>query len=232
MPIGTPVAGTLAENASTASSLAVPYPAGITAGQALLLVVSVSISSPPNNPTGAGFTSITSGASGTGAQSPAYRCSVKIADGSETGDVTVSMSTALSKGTIWRIPGVNTSTPVDVTGTPESVEIGTALTHPGVTTTMPGCQLWSIGVRNSNSLTWSTITSPFTMTEALEDAAPLPTTQVSYLTWSGSGATGTVAFDSNTSVRSGGNVFALRPAPDLFVPVPFTTAAPITRRRP
>lgn len=232
MPIGTPVAGTLAENASAASSLLVPYPMGLSAGDLILLVVAVSVNTPPTNPTGAGFTSITSGASGTGAQSPAYRASYKVSDGTESGDLTVTMSTATSKGIMWRISGVDTANPVDVVGTPSFTAIGVELTSDGVTTTMAGCQVWAVGVRNSAAVAWDPITAPFTMTEALDDAAPLPATQVSYLTWGGSGATGTVVFDTYSAVRSGGNVFALRAPPPSFVPVPFTGAAAITRRRP
>lgn len=227
MAIGAPVPGTAAELASAGTSLAVPYPEGITAGDLLLLEVSVSIATPPNNPGAAGFDSWFTGQSGS-AQSPAYRVSAKVALGSETGSVTVTHSTATSKGRMWRISGVDPTTPLDVAGTPVSVAIGTALTHPGVTTTMPGCQVWAVGVRNSNSATWSTITSPFVMTEAWEDTAPLPTTQVSYRTWTGSGATGTVVFDGNTSVRSGGNVFALRPAPEATLAGQVDAATTVT----
>jgi hypothetical protein len=208
--IGTPVAGTLAENATAATSTPVPYPAGITAGDLLLMFVAVNVGTVPALP--AGWTDIVSGASGTGSQSPSIRWQYKIADGSETGTQSVTHSNTLSKGMMWRISGVDQSVPVDVTGTHVAVAIGTSLTHAGVTTTVTGCQVWASGMRNSGTQTWATITSPFTMTEDLEDTAPSPTTQVSYLTWSGSGATGTIVFDTVSTVRAGGDAFALRPA--------------------
>ena len=217
MPIGTPVAGTLAENSSAAASLAVPYPAGITAGDLLLLVVVVSVNTVPNLPSG--WDPLTSGASGTGSQSPAYRVSQKIATGSESGSQTVTMSSSTSHGQMYRISGADQTTPIDVVGTPLYAAIGVSPASAGVTTTMVGCQLWAIGVRNASSYAWDPIIDPFTMTEILDDSDPYPSMQVSYLTWSGSGATGTITFDAYSVVRSGGNVFAVRPAaaPPLVV---------------
>lgn len=209
MAIGTPVAGTLAENATAATSLAVPHPTGISAGDLLLLWVAVSVATVPNLP--AGWTSVVSGSSGS-SQSPAQRVYYKVATGSETGNQTVTMSNSTSRGQMWRISGVDQTTPIDVVGTHTAAAIGGALTHPGVTTTVTGCQVWAFAMRNATSGTWTTITSPFTMTEALDDGTPYPTTQVSYLTWSGSGATGTVTFGGDNTVRAGYDVIALRPA--------------------
>lgn len=210
MAIGAPVAGTLAENATAATSTPVPYPAGISAGDLLLMWVAVSVATAPNLP--AGWTSIVSGSSGTGSQSPAARWYYKIATGSETGNQTVTHSNATSRGLMWRISGVDTTTPIDVVGTHTAAAIGAATTHPGVTTTMPDTQVWASAMKNLSAGSYPTVTSPFTMTEVVDDGTPYPTTQVSYLTWSGSGATGTFTFGSDTSVRAGYDVFALRPA--------------------
>ena len=232
MALDTPVAGTLAENASASSSLLVPYPAGVTAGDLLLLWVAVSVNTAPTNPGGAGFVSIVSGGAGTGSQSPAGRWSYKVADGSESGNVTVSMSTATSRGRMWRISGVDPAAPLEDVGAHTAAAIGGAVTHPGVTTTREGCQLWASAARNSTGATFTAVVSPFAMTEDVDDGTPYPSTQVSWLTWSGSGATGAVTFDADNSVRAAYDLFALRPAPVPFVPVPFTGAAAITRRRP
>lgn len=201
MAIGNPVPGTLVENPSAASSLAVPYPAGISAGDLLLMWVVVSVSSVPNLP--AGWVEIVGGGSGTGAQSPAGRWYRRVAVGTESGSQTVTMSSSTSHGQMWRVSGVDQANPIDVVGAHTPRAIGEATTHPGVTTTMPGCQVWASGFKNSGSLSWDPITSPFTMTEVLDDTSPYPTAQASYRTWTGSGATGTITFDSANAVRAG-----------------------------
>lgn len=230
MAIGTPVAGTLAENASSATSLAVPYPADILAGHLLLLLVSVSISTPPNNP--ALFTTILSGSSGDGTQSPALRWSYKIADGTESGTRSVSMSTSTSKGMMWRISGVDQDNPIDVVGTHAFADIGGSYVNAGLSPTMQGCQVWTSAVRNSAALSWAQITNPFTMTEALDDPSPLPTTQASWRLREEATPTGVIVFDSNTTVRGAFDAFALRPASAPFVPSAFTRPAALRHRRP
>lgn len=226
MAIGTPVAGTLAENATATTSLAVPYPAGISAGDLLLMWVAVSVATVPALP--AGWTSIVSGSSGTGSQSPSNRWYYKVATGSETGNQSVTHSNATSRGQMWRISGVDQTTPIDVVGTHTAAAIGAATTHPGVTTTVTGAQVWASAMKNSSGGTYPTVTSPFTMTEVLDDGTPYPTVQVSYLTWSGSGATGTVTFGTDTSVRAGYDVLALRPAADSVTGSAAVTAPAVT----
>lgn len=211
MSISTPVAGTAAANTSASTTLSVPYPSGITAGDVLVLYVGVASSTAPTNPSGTGFSSLITGTSG--GSSPAFRVSRKIADGSETGNVSVTTPNATSQGRIWRVSGVDQVTPVDVSGTTfGSSTAVSAYDIPTLTTTRVGVMLFVVAGANSASGVFTEPTSPAAFTEIWDSQTCLPSSTASYLIWSSSGATGTVNQVRPATTRGFAGMIALRPA--------------------
>lgn len=229
MPITFVAAGTVAANDAAATTLNVPYPAGIAAGDVIAMPVGVNSATLPTIPSGwlAGGVSSTSGGS-----APSERIILKVCTGTETGSVAVTTASATSRAQMLLFRGVDNTTPLDNAGSVTASATATATyALPSMTTTLPGAALVLIGVANAPGGTWDPPTSPGTFTETAETTAAIPSMGVQYLIWSGSGATGTVNYTRSTSVRGCTGMLALRPAVAASQPVRalFQTTAASTR---
>lgn len=202
-------AGTAAANTTAGTSLSVAYPASISAGDVIVLVIGCSNATAPTNPTG--FTSQLSGTSG--GSSPSFRISTKVADGSETGSISVGTPSSTSQGRMLLFRGVDNTTPIDVTGT--TFGSSTAVSPyaiPTLTTTTTGATLVYYGMGNAATGSWTPPSGPAAFTEVWDSITITPKSTAGYLIWSSSGATGTVNLTPSASVRGGAGMIALRPA--------------------
>lgn len=207
MPIGTPVAGTLVT--SSASPLAVPYPASPAAGDLLVMHVTCTAATMPTQPAG-WLTALTS-QSGTGAQSPGAGVFYRVSDGTESGTISVTTG-ATNKGQMWKISDVDTTTPLDTTPVTTKFTTGTAYTLTSITTTVVNCMLMTFGVANAASGTWTPPTTQGGGWAEIQDDAVNVSSGIHWKIWTGSGATGTVDLVRSTSLRGHGIHLALRPA--------------------
>ena len=210
MAIGTPVAGSTQSNNSS-STATYAYPSGITAGDLLLCVCYISISSTFQPTLPSGWTNIQQTRSDT--STPTTRVFYKFASGSESGTFNNTIGGFANWITkMWRISGVDTSTPIDVT--PSVFGSGakvTVFTVPGITTVTDGCQLWGFGSANANSGSYAT---PTGFTEELDyENDVVPIVWAGYSNQVSAGATGDVDIDYSGTARGHGILFALRPAP-------------------
>lgn len=202
--------GTIGANSSAATTLNVPYPSGIQAGDVMVLVANVDSTTAPSLPSGwtagVNYTAVST-------QVPSGRVAVKVATGSESGNLAVTTPSATGNGYILLFRGVDNTTPIDVAGTTVSPASATTYNIPTLTTSRTGVALVAGGTANGPGGSWSTITAPATMTEVVDTTnAVVPVMAVDYLIWSGSGATGTVPIIRSSSLRGCGWMIALRPA--------------------
>jgi hypothetical protein len=205
--------GTLAENAAASTTLNVPYPATVNAGDVLVLWVACANPNQPTTP-GSFVEQIVSKAV---TASPCQIIATRVADGSESGSLAVTTPSATSRGMILRFSGVDNTTPVD--DTPTEIERGSGNTNyniPAQTASTTGCAIVYAGCVNTTSGTWTPPTTPDTFTEVSDDASPNPKGSIGYLIWSGSGSTGTINLVSSTSTRGGAAAIMLRPAAGDF----------------
>lgn len=210
MPITFVSAGTVALNDAAATTLNVPYPSGIQAGDVIAMPIGVNSATLPAIPSDwlAGGVSSTSGGS-----APAERIILKVCTGTETGSVAVTTPSATSRGQMLLFRGVDNATPIDNAGSTTASATATAsYSLPSMTTTLPGVAIVLVGVANAPGGTWTSPTSPGAFTETAETTGAIPSTGIQYLIWSGSGATGTVTYGRSTSVRGCTGMLALRPA--------------------
>lgn len=205
--------GTGTAAAGSTTPLAVPYPSPVGAGDGMVLLMTGGSASFPTLP--GGWTAGVSANSG--GSSPYAYIAVKIATGSESGSLSVTMPAFAAKGQILRFGGVDQTTPLDVAGTTYSNSAAaTAYDLPTLTTTKAGAALVALGSANASTGTWTNPTAPANSWTKLTDNPTLvPSTYVGYLIWTGSGATGTVNLTRSTSIRGAGGLIALRPA-DVF----------------
>lgn len=228
MPITFVAAGTVALNDTAATTLNVPYPAGVAAGDVIAMAIGVNSATLPTIPSGwlAGGVSSTSGGS-----APSERIILKVCTGSETGSQAVTTPSATSRAQMLLFRGVDNTTPLDNAGSVTASSTATSTyVLPSMTTTAAGAALVLIGVANAPGGTWTSPTSPGAFTETAETTGATPSMGVQYLIWSGSGATGTVSYTRSTNVRGCTGMLALRPAAasSTTYPVTGTTAATTT----
>lgn len=234
MPVTFVAAGTAAANAANATTLNVPYPAGLAAGDVLVLCLAINSTTVSTVPTG--FTSqVSTNASAT---TPQIRILTKYATGSESGSLAVTTANVTSQGRLLAFRGADQTTLLDTTAT--ILQRGAAnLTFPlpSQTTTAAGAALIAVASQNGNTGTWSPPTEIAGWVESHDVASPTPKMFASYLLWSGSGATGVQTVTSSTSLRGAAGMIALRPAsgPTTYpaegsTPVVSTTSASATVR--
>lgn len=174
------------------------------AGDILVLTQERSSSSLPTLP--GGWTAI--GDTTSAGSSPTIRMSYKVAAGTE-GGTTVTLSNG--KGQVDVLRGIDTTSPVadwDVYGIATS-----ASTYPVPSITADGTgNLLLVGaVANSSSLSFGAITgTPTGWTEVSDDPA-LPASQVSFVVWAGSGATGALTAHPSVAQRGCAMAVAFRP---------------------
>lgn len=221
-------AGTVALNDTAATTLNVPYPSGIQAGDVIAMPLGVNSATLPTIPSGwlAGGVSSTSGGS-----APSERIILKVCTGSESGSQAVTTPSATSRGQMLLFRGVDNTTPLDNSGSVTASATATqTYALPSMTTTVPGCALVLVGVANAPGGTWTSPTSPGTFIETAETTGATPSTGIQYLIWSGSGATGTVNYTRSTNVRGCTGMLALRPAVDAVVPRNIRSSNPAISR--
>lgn len=180
------------------------YPAGITAGDFLLMWITRSSSTPAALPSG--WTDI--GTVTAGGSSPSGRWCYKIATGSESGSVAV---TTNAKAQILVFRGIDTTTPIADSDSYTSATAVATYPVPAMTAPETGCPVVVLACANSSSATFSPIANPSTQTEVADDA-PIPATQASYVIWAGSGSTGTLTATPSVSARGFGYGLVLKPA--------------------
>lgn len=146
---GTP---TIYESASTTSAV-IPYPSGITAGELLVAVVGTSVTTAP--------TSVPSGWTLTKAQNGNNSVSVsmwhKVATGSESGTESFGTTSGRTTGHMFRLSGVDTTTPVDATAVGAGAPVQTTFTMPTITTATDGAMLIHGIVLNASNRTTNDI---------------------------------------------------------------------------
>lgn len=141
-------AGTALNQSVASTSWAVPYPAGIAAGDLLVLhmLTSATVTSP------AGWTLIYNE---TVVTNPRGGVWIKVAAGTETGNLTVSVGSATGAAQMHRYTGVDTTTPQDAAATNVSLNATTDATIdlPAITTVTANAWLVYACASNSTSLT-------------------------------------------------------------------------------
>jgi hypothetical protein len=210
--------GTEVENAAAATSIAVPYPATVTAGDWLVCTVVTGGSAATGIKTGTGglvgWTQVAQFGSAVSTQSPSVGVFIKKAVGGETGTLAVTTDSILSSGQMLGFTGVDATTPQDFTAV--TVDQTTAQNHVDLSATVATAGAALVAVASVNNTTGTT--SP--PTGFTETADRLNTGRrawhMSYDLGVGSGATGTLSVGINTSVRSIAVLLGLRPAPVAY----------------
>jgi hypothetical protein len=204
-------AGTAAANTTAATSISVAYPSSPQANDVIVLVVGHANSTVPGTSAATGFTRQVS--SNAGGSSPSFAMYTRVADGTESGSLSVTTQNNTSQARMFLYRSSDPTTPIDVTGTTFSSSTGvTAYDIPTLTTTRAGVALVTAGVGNSAAGTWTPPTNPAQFTEVWDSLTTTPVITTDYLIWSGSGATGTVNLVKSASVRGAAGMIALRPA--------------------
>lgn len=180
------------------------YPGGITAGDFLLMWITRSSSTVPALPSG--WTDI--GTVTSGGSSPSGRWCWKEATGSESGSVTV---TTNAKAQILVFRGIDLTTPVADSDSYTSATAVATYPVPAMTAPETGCPVVVLAAANSSAVSYSPIANPSTQTEVADDAA-IPSTQCSYVIWTGSGSTGTLTATPSASARGFAYGLVLKPA--------------------
>ena len=206
---GTP---SLYENAS-ATTVVIPYPAGIVAGELLLVQTSASSSFTPTGP--AGWTLRSVMLSGIPA-AIFYR----IADGTESGSATFTVQSSANRcsGIMTRWSGVDTTTPFDVADV-KSAASGVGYTSPTITTSTDSAVIvYTVSLGASGS---SSINTPAGITQVEQGGAGGGRRLFSGRELiSPAGATGTRSWTQtgSTALQWGGIVTPLRPTAGAVTP--------------
>jgi methionine-rich copper-binding protein CopC len=208
-PAGIAFRSASSANNLTATTLVIPAPAGVAAGDALLAAVATR--GAPTITAPAGWALVRQDANASTMRQAIF---VRIAGASEPASYTFTLSSAQSAaGGVVAYTGVNATTPVDVHGGQLNAS-STAITAPSITTT--GANRMIVGFFGAPVLT--SMTPPGGMTERYDQTVPTTNT---YKVTSGAadqavaaaGATGTrVATAVNASANIG-QLVALNPAP-------------------
>lgn len=207
MPIGPVRVGTRADSSTT--TIGVPYPASVVAGELLVIFHSGSLTTTVTTPQG--WT-----AEATVSASSQARLTVlyKVAAGGETGNLTVTQSAANATAQMFAIPGVDTTAPLDAaTTTAATSAVAAAIVLPAVTAVTAGA-LPLYGVAES---TGTTHTGPPGSTGLADFGAAAPTPPrwgAVYQDTStvGTGSTGTRTITPNAARHMAAAMLLLRPA--------------------
>lgn len=214
---GTP---SLYENAS-ATSVVIPYPAGVTAGELLLAHVGHSNATAPTTaPSGWTLLHAQNNSGGGAAGSVFYR----IADGTETGSVTIDTAATAGRvtGIMERWSGVDTTTPFDVTTVGSSTGIAATYNSPSITTITPDTMLvYTIIINASTSADYDAPAGVTLISKA--NGGGGRRTGAYYEAFASTGASGTRTWTlvpASPTLQWTGIVAALRPAAGGGGPVP------------
>jgi hypothetical protein len=162
----------------------------------------------------------------TGSTSPAAIMYIKQAAGGESGTLSVTVPSATGQARMYKVSGVDLTTPQDVTASTVSLAATTAYNIPGVTTVTDGALLFGFCATNgagSGTMTEPTVLG--TWTEDTDVNTTLHTADAHFI-WSSHGATGTINFVRSGSVKGAGILAVLRPAAAAATTLPELVMAP------
>lgn len=208
MAIAFGVAGTRCLVGTASSSWAVPYPATVAANDLLVLHIITNggaVTAP------AGWTEVFNEATLTNPRGGLF---IKVADGTETGDLSVTVGNSTGNAMIFSYTGVDTTTPQDAAATSvENSASTTDSTMPAITTVTADTMLVYANSANSGS---TTMTGPAGSTERVDHGVTGGTgTKAGALydeAVAATGSTGTRAITLSASRANWGVMMALRPA--------------------
>jgi hypothetical protein len=230
-------AGTRLLQGTAGTSWAVPYPAGISAGHLLVLHI---VTNGGAVTTPAGWTAVYNE---TVLANPKGGLFIKVAAGTESGNLTVTTASTAGNAIMLRYTGVDTTTPQDVAASTYSNSLSTdpATVLPSITTVTNNAWLVMGNGLNSGSTTVTSVT-PAGATERIDhvQAAPMPgggggTGSKGGSVWdeldATAGATGTRTITPSAARANWGAMMALRPAASGGSPVTATPTAIASRAR-
>lgn len=207
MAVGTPSVGTMKEDASSGTSLLVPFPA-TNPGEVLILGMATAGSAATAISTPAGWTQIDQLASTTNTTIPNCGAFWKIANGMEAGFLNVTTSLLVRSGQILSFPGVDLSNPIGDIDDKDQTSTSLNTVLPAVTVDIAGSAVIALGSDNSISAN-STPPSGFTET-ADRIAASARAWHMSYGLNEPVGNTSTETIVWTGNNRSVGIIFVLR----------------------
>lgn len=226
MPITAPVGGTNLVVTVATTTFSVPYPATPAATDILVMRLTLNTTTALSTP--AGWTSVAN-LTATGATTPRVAVFIKQATGSESGSLAVTTPSTTGQARIYKVSGVDTTTPQDVAAATISLGATTAYNFGTITTVTPGALLFGLVGSNAASGTFTPPTNLGTWTEPL-DVNTVTHSSDAYLIWGSAGATGTTNFVRSASVRGAGALIALRPLVDAQPPRNVRASNPAVRR--
>lgn len=207
--VGTPQVSVVTQRSGGEPSSPVAYPTTVNAGDLLVLIGTLGLSSTSINPP-AGWVEVFDLVPGS-FNTPELWVSIRYADGTE-GGTTVSVPHGNGAASAWQIlafPGVDAIIPQDVTHSEySSTTASTTMGLPSVTVATAGTALVAIGAIGA---TTASATPPTGFTEA-GDSGTVRSLDVSYKLNVSAGATGTETITWDTSGKGVGGLLALRPA--------------------
>jgi hypothetical protein len=190
-------------NGGGSTRLALPRPAGAAAGDLLLSTVTLRSTGVSFTPP-AGWAQLLNASEGTEIRTLVYR---RLAGSSEPVSYTWTFSASVrAVGAVVAYQGVDPTQPIN-TADGYGNAASTAITAPGVTTSVPGCRLIHI----ATTALVTTITPASGMTERLEAVGTSLTVSVSDQPRSTAGATGNRTAIARNAARNVGHCVALRP---------------------
>jgi hypothetical protein len=219
MAIDAPLVGTKVESASSSTSTNCAYPAGMQAGDLMLLpcasgAAAGTVFDNTDDLVGDGWTELDQFANAGNTNPPEVALFSKFADGSESGNLAVPHTNVLTTQGIFAFRGVDPTTPFDFTLVRLDKTSGNnpnlPFTSPTVIT--PGTALFYVVVGNSTSLTCTPATG---FTEDYDRTVTgARSWEVAHRLNMSPGVTGTISPTlSGNSARAVGILIGLRPAP-------------------
>lgn len=214
------------EGASVTSAV-IPYPAGIVAGELLLVTVAESAATATNvNPGGWTLGWAQNGPTST----PSTTVWYKIATGSESGSVTFTTNATAGRvtGIMTRWSGVDNTTPMDQLAFGSNSGIATSFTMAAMTTVTANA--FNIYAVSLNAATAADIDTPTGMTKVAGSTGTGRRHSVFYEPRPTTGSSGTRTFTDNpaTSLQWSGIVVALRPAATGTTPQDFSRSGTLS----
>lgn len=216
MAIGTPVLGTVDAQTAASTSSSPTYPAGISAGDLLVLFGFSGSSSNSTFTTPAGFTQQAQLANTGSTAAPNVYLATRTASGSETGSLSVTHGNVVTTMGIVVIPGADATTPLDIAVVTEDKTVGsTTISFPTQTVVTTGALALYVVSGVSTTITATPPSTQGGWTELYDHSvASTRSGEVAYVAGLASGATGaiTAAPGWSGSSKDVGILIFVRPA--------------------
>jgi RHS repeat-associated protein len=204
---GIVLVGTSTAANSTGTTLAVTYPAGEKSGDELVLAATFAYPNTLTTPTGWAVAATKSSGTTSGTSDTTEVLSHAVTTDTS---VTLTFSAAFARSVVvGDYRGVNTTSPVDVSGTVSGSAV-TSITLPSVTTTKAGDRL--VALTGANATANGTWTPAPSLTRRAAAGAADPVVALADRGVPAAGATGTTAAKYSTSAQLAGIEVALKPA--------------------